>query len=712
MTVQSNNPVVNYTGNGVTTSFNAPSNCISPPLVILTDNTIPASPVVWTLVLNSDYTLTSVGGLFVTVSLYVAPKNAVQVLSILLNEPFTQLTHWVEGDPFPAASHEAAADHAVLLAQQLAGQIQNLASPGLTAAQINAQLLAQLASTAAGQGDALVAGLRSETNAVPFTLDIYSQNRSYNAVVDGGMLTTNTAAQNTIALNNTIAANNAFHIPGGTYNLNALAPVTQSCQISLDANTFLNFTIPPTAAGAFVIGNAYAILAPGNTAWDGIGASVLAATAIIPGKSYVVKTNTTNQWTLCGASSNAPGTIFTATLPGTGADTAWEQNFVATGAGIGTGTAVGGAIIFNCGDTLSILRGGVIFVNTGGNTAAFAIQTQGNTRDFLIDRVTFGSSVVSYCIDAMAAYGLKAHDVTANTITGSGIRLRTNGGSIYNYATDIDHCDFTAYSGNGLEIDGTSIGPYNIRSSIFEDGISGIVCNTNALGGYIWNLHLDGCYIEANSFKAISLSNNGNSNNFTRCKMTGCYIQGDIDLGAMGFLIMESCTPAAINNILGSGSSQVTMFDCAQVGLSAYWRQKAGNTFAYLPQGYITGWNPALGAVGNTSSNGFYSINGRTVVAQAKVVISGAPSGNIQVPVPVLPLPGSLMAGLYGLNPIIGSAVARVAGTTFYLGAVQWYTTGGYAFIIGQGTTNNWQAAVPGAWASGDYVELSLNYQI
>ena len=151
MTVQSNNPVANYMGNGVTTSFNAPSNCISPPLVILTDNTIPASPVVRTLVLNSDYTLTSVGGLFVTVSLFVAPTSS-EILTVQLNEPFTQLTHWVEGDPFPAASHEAAADHAVLLAQQLQGQIQNLTTPGLTIAQI----LAPLASTAAGQGAALV----------------------------------------------------------------------------------------------------------------------------------------------------------------------------------------------------------------------------------------------------------------------------------------------------------------------------------------------------------------------------------------------------------------------------------------------------------------------------------------------------------------------------------------------------------------------------
>ena len=193
MTVQSNNPVVNYTGNGVTTSFNAPSNCISPPLVILTDNTIPASPVVRTLVLSSDYTLTSVGGMFVTVSLFVAP-TASKVLTVQLNEPFTQLTHWVEGDPFPAASHEAAADHAVLLAQQLQGQIQNLTTPGLTTAQI----LAPLASTAAGQGDALIAGLRSEIGAQPFTLDVFNQNRPINVVTDylakGDGVTDDTAA--------------------------------------------------------------------------------------------------------------------------------------------------------------------------------------------------------------------------------------------------------------------------------------------------------------------------------------------------------------------------------------------------------------------------------------------------------------------------------------------------------------------------------------
>ena len=113
MTVQSNNPVVNYTGNGVTTSFNAPASCISPPLVALNGVT---------LTLNSDYTLVSAGGLITTVLMTVAPAN-LAVLSVNLNEPFTQLTHWVEGDPFPAASHEAAADHVVLLAQQLQGQL-------------------------------------------------------------------------------------------------------------------------------------------------------------------------------------------------------------------------------------------------------------------------------------------------------------------------------------------------------------------------------------------------------------------------------------------------------------------------------------------------------------------------------------------------------------------------------------------------------------
>ena len=185
MTVQSNNPVVNYTGNGVTTSFNAPSNCISPPLVALNGVT---------LTLNSDYTLVSAGGLFTTVVMTVAPAN-LAVLSVKLNEPFTQLTHWVEGDPFPAASHEAAADHVVLLAQQLQGQLAQaptlpvgtqssapLGPPpsGTVLGWLNGAwtwvaaptsgLQALLASTASGQGAALVEYLAPFTGAVGRTV--------------------------------------------------------------------------------------------------------------------------------------------------------------------------------------------------------------------------------------------------------------------------------------------------------------------------------------------------------------------------------------------------------------------------------------------------------------------------------------------------------------------------------------------------------------
>ncbi|MBZ9629140.1 hypothetical protein LB450_13645, partial [Psychroflexus sp. CAK1W] len=48
----------------------------------------------------------------------VAP-TATQKLSILRNVPFTQLTHYVPNDPFPAASHEQALDKLTMETQQL-----------------------------------------------------------------------------------------------------------------------------------------------------------------------------------------------------------------------------------------------------------------------------------------------------------------------------------------------------------------------------------------------------------------------------------------------------------------------------------------------------------------------------------------------------------------------------------------------------------------
>ena len=169
MTVQSSNPAPSYTGNGVTTTFNAPANCVSNPTVSLID-TVPPPGTTRVLTLGTDYTNNVVGGVIVSVTLTVAP-TIFQVLSIRLNEPFVQLTHYVEGSPFPAASHEAALDKLTVLAQQIVAMALDLGSPGLTAAQI----MAPFASALSGQGDALLTVLQPFDNAVPITQHVFNQ---------------------------------------------------------------------------------------------------------------------------------------------------------------------------------------------------------------------------------------------------------------------------------------------------------------------------------------------------------------------------------------------------------------------------------------------------------------------------------------------------------------------------------------------------------
>ncbi|MEL7088203.1 MAG: hypothetical protein AAGL98_07135, partial [Planctomycetota bacterium] len=120
MTIQSQTTRVDYTGNGATTNFPVPFYWLqdSDLLVIRTDNAY-TPPTVATLALGTDYVVTGSGnqsGGSITTT--VAP-TATQKLSILRNVPFTQLTHYVPNDPFPAASHEQALDKLTMETQQL-----------------------------------------------------------------------------------------------------------------------------------------------------------------------------------------------------------------------------------------------------------------------------------------------------------------------------------------------------------------------------------------------------------------------------------------------------------------------------------------------------------------------------------------------------------------------------------------------------------------
>ena len=93
-------------------------------------------------------------------------------------------------------------------------------------------------------------------------------------------------------------------------------------------------------AGSFVIGTSYTIDGLGTTDFTLIGATQVAAGSFVIGNVYIINSIGTTDFTLIGASSNTIGLEFVATGVGTGTGTALNNIFVATGIGSGTGTSL------------------------------------------------------------------------------------------------------------------------------------------------------------------------------------------------------------------------------------------------------------------------------------------------------------------------------------------------------------------------------------
>lgn len=118
MTVQTTTLRADYTGNGSTTAFTIPFYFLDNTHVKVIRTQI-STGVATTLALTTDYTLTGVGvSTGGTVTMVTAPTTD-QKISVLRNMPFTQLTHYVPNDPFPAATHEAVVDQLKMDVQQL-----------------------------------------------------------------------------------------------------------------------------------------------------------------------------------------------------------------------------------------------------------------------------------------------------------------------------------------------------------------------------------------------------------------------------------------------------------------------------------------------------------------------------------------------------------------------------------------------------------------
>jgi len=95
-----------------------------------------------------------------------------------------------------------------------------------------------------------------------------------------------------------------------------------------------------------IIGEEYSINSLGTTNFTSVGANRVdlslspAPSGFLENhKQYIIETAGTTDWTVCGATSNTVGEIFTANNIGTGTGTALETDFVATGTTTGDGVA-------------------------------------------------------------------------------------------------------------------------------------------------------------------------------------------------------------------------------------------------------------------------------------------------------------------------------------------------------------------------------------
>jgi hypothetical protein len=111
MTVASTTNRKNYTGNGVLDTY-----AYDFKVFAKTDLKVYVDEVLLTV--DTDYTVTGVGVITGGNVVFTTPPPLNDSIVILRSLPLTQGTDYIEGDPFPADSHEDALDRLVMIAQQ------------------------------------------------------------------------------------------------------------------------------------------------------------------------------------------------------------------------------------------------------------------------------------------------------------------------------------------------------------------------------------------------------------------------------------------------------------------------------------------------------------------------------------------------------------------------------------------------------------------
>jgi len=117
MTISTTTARTTYNGNGITTVFTIPFRfLVNGDIVVVS---VSAAGVETTKILTTDYTLTGAGDdAGGSVTMLVAPANGTRLI-IYRDTDIVQETDYINGDPFPAETHERALDRLTMIAQEI-----------------------------------------------------------------------------------------------------------------------------------------------------------------------------------------------------------------------------------------------------------------------------------------------------------------------------------------------------------------------------------------------------------------------------------------------------------------------------------------------------------------------------------------------------------------------------------------------------------------
>lgn len=366
MTVSTTTSRADYTGNGSTTAWTVPFYFLDPTHIQVIRTQISTGAAI-TLALTADYTVSGAGAATGGTLTTVAALTIDQRVSVLRNVPFTQLSHYVPNDPFPAATHEQIVDQLTMETQQLNETVGRALTLAQNTTGVSTSLPTPVASNVIGWNSAATAlqntplsGLATAIVATTWTTQTFSGNGSTTAFVLA------TAPGNVSAI--IVSVSGVVKIPAVDFNISGTtltfiaAPASGTNNIAVQQGQSL-VSLPTSGLSA---------PGPIGDSIPGTGAFTVLTAA---NGSGIAALNASNL-----GSGTVPNARFPATLPA--ASAANLTNIPAanlTGTGPGTGLALNAATI-----TFGTLSGGVSAVtqSIGNNSTAVATTAYADAQAF------------------------------------------------------------------------------------------------------------------------------------------------------------------------------------------------------------------------------------------------------------------------------------------------------------------------------------------